>query len=50
MKLDKHTTIRLFEGSNTQLEQIAESKGLTKADIHRVAVKFYLEHYNNTQQ
>ncbi|ULP71454.1 hypothetical protein [Nodularia sphaerocarpa] len=50
MKLDKYTTIRLFEGNNKQLEEIAESKGLKRANIHRLAVRFYLEHYNNTEQ
>ncbi|WP_414530545.1 hypothetical protein [Nodularia chucula] len=50
MKLDPQTAIRLFKGSNEKLEQIAESKGLKKADIHRLAVKFYLDNINNTQQ
>lgn len=50
MKLDKATTVRLFEGSDKQLEEVAESKGLKKADILRIAVKFYLDNINNTQQ
>jgi predicted DNA-binding protein len=50
MKLDKATTVRLFEGSDKQLEEIAESKGLKKADILRIAVKFYLNYINTTTE
>jgi predicted DNA-binding protein len=47
MKLDKITSIRLYEGHGQQLQKIADLKGLDKADVLRQAVKFYLDNYNN---
>ncbi|MGB3421315.1 MAG: hypothetical protein WBA52_12935 [Dolichospermum sp.] len=47
MKLDRITSIRLYEGHGQQLQKIADLRGLDKADILRTAVKFYLDNYNN---
>ncbi|MCC5631709.1 hypothetical protein LC613_28745 [Nostoc sphaeroides CHAB 2801] len=48
MKLDKLTSIRLFQGHNEKLEIVANHQGLDKADIIRKAVNDYLAiYYNN---
>ncbi|MBJ7296930.1 ribbon-helix-helix domain-containing protein [Anabaena sp. AL09] len=46
MKLDKITSIRLYEGSNEKLQHLANLRGLDKADVLRQAVKSYLDQYN----
>ena len=46
MKLDKITSIRLYQGHNDALQKIANAKGLDRADVLRQAVKCYLDQYN----
>jgi hypothetical protein len=46
MRLDKITSIRLYQGHNEALEKIAQVRGLDRADIHRQAVKHYLDYLN----
>ncbi|MBE9234360.1 hypothetical protein IQ231_22630 [Cuspidothrix issatschenkoi LEGE 03284] len=47
MKLDKITSIRLYSGHNQALQKIADIKGLDRADVHRQAIKYYLDNLNN---
>lgn len=47
MKLDKITSIRLFQGDGDKLQTVAKLEGLDKSDVIRRAVKLYLDEYES---
>jgi hypothetical protein len=47
MKLDKITSIRLYQGHNEQLQKLADIRKLDRADIHRIAIQHYLDYLKN---
>ena len=47
MQLDKITSIRLYLNDNSELQKIADLKGLDKSDIIRAAVKSYIQDYKS---